>query len=93
MSDLQHHRPVMMPANAEWIELDGSPVGLLDVEPEAPEAAESEFTELDPSVRFESQDALRFGPRVYTPGQRAVIRQAVAERRPLRVAPLPVDGA
>jgi hypothetical protein len=34
---------------------------------------------------------LKFGPRSYTPEQAAVIRRAVAERKPLSVAPLPLS--
>lgn len=46
---------------------------------------------LDPeeTVRFESQDAMRFGPRSYTGEQQEVIDAAVASRKPLTAPSLP----
>jgi hypothetical protein len=41
------------------------------------------WEEVTTTERFESEDAMRFGPRSYTPDQQAVIDQAVAERKPL----------
>jgi hypothetical protein len=40
---------------------------------------------------FESQEAMRAGPRAYTPDQAEVITQTVRTRRPLPESPLPVD--
>lgn len=47
---------------------------------------------IDPPVRFLSQPAMRLGPRTYTDVQAEFIDRVVRERRPLRVAPLPLDS-
>ena len=39
----------------------------------------------------ESQEAMRSGPRSYTPNQGEVIDLAVRSRRPLPESPLPID--
>ena len=53
---------------------------------------ETEFTELEaPVTVFETQNAMRFGPRSYTPEQAKVIHLAVRQRKPLRAPPLPFD--
>jgi hypothetical protein len=52
---------------------------------------EPEWIELVPPTEFESQDAMRSGPRAYTPYQAEVIDLAVRTRRPLPVQPLPID--
>lgn len=38
--------------------------------------------------KFETEEAMRFGPRSYTSEQQPVIDQAVAERKPLSAPPL-----
>jgi len=74
---------------AQWIEFEEFTV-MDPVVPDAP--AESDFIELDStSIYFDSQDSMRFGPRAYTSDQADVIRLATQNRRPLRVAALPLD--
>jgi hypothetical protein len=54
--------------------------------------AQDGFIELDvASVSFDSQDAMRFGARAYTTDQADVIQLATRDRKPLRVAALPLD--
>lgn len=75
----------------QWIEMDDGNLCIEQiVSPVDPEAV---FIELDdvPAEVFESQDAMRFGARSYTPEQADIIRLAVSERRPFKVAPLPLD--
>jgi hypothetical protein len=74
-----------------WIEMDETSACAEQVV--SPIDLEAGFIELEdsPVDTFESQDAMRFGPRSYTPEQADVIRLAVSERRPLKVAPLPLD--
>jgi hypothetical protein len=74
---------------AQWIELEE----FTDVDPVVPDAsAEDDFIELDStSISFDSQDSMRFGPRAYTREQAEVIQLATQNRRPLRVAALPLD--
>lgn len=43
---------------------------------------------LTDTQKFETEEAMRFGPRSYTDEQQAVINQAVAERKPLSARPL-----
>jgi hypothetical protein len=63
---------------------------LLDFEP--PAEPDPVFIEMEPLVTtFESQDAMRFGPRAYTPQQAEVIHLAVRQRRSLPADPLPSD--
>jgi hypothetical protein len=52
---------------------------------------EQEWVELVPPVEFESQEAMRAGPRSYTPDQAEVIELAVRTRSPLPEPPLPID--
>ena len=53
---------------------------------------ESAWIELDERpVLFASQEAMREGPRSYTPRQARFIENAVAARKPLPYAPLPLD--
>jgi hypothetical protein len=83
-------RPRLEVADTGWVEMDEvhADVYLVDASSDANEA----FTELEPAVvAYESQQAMRFGPRSYTPAQAEVIKLAVQERKPLRVAPLPLD--
>lgn len=46
--------------------------------------------ELDPT-EFDSQQAMRSGPRTYTPEQAEAIAAAVRTRQPLPEPPLPLD--
>jgi hypothetical protein len=76
---------------AQWVEMDEADAWTEHVV--SPIDLEAAFIELEdaPAETFESQDAMRFGPRSYTPEQAKVIRLAVRERRPLKVDPLPLD--
>jgi hypothetical protein len=76
---------------AQWIEMDEATACVEQVI--SPIDFEAGFIELDdsPVETFGSQDAMRFGPRAYTPEQANVIRLAMSERRPLKVAPLPLN--
>lgn len=75
--------------DAQWIEMDDYTC----VEPAVLPVLENGFIELGTSAEvFESQDAMRFGPRAYTPEQADVVHLAVRERKPLKVAPLPLDA-
>lgn len=47
---------------------------------------------LTDTQKFETEEAMRFGPRSYTGEQQAVIDQAVAERKPLSAPPLTDTG-
>lgn len=84
-------RPPEQVSEAEWIEMDDDLDGdLLVFEP--PVEPDAEFIEMDPLVTvFESQDAMRFGARTYTPEQAEVIHLAIRQRRPLPSDPLPSD--
>ncbi|MEX2447622.1 MAG: hypothetical protein WD404_02630 [Solirubrobacterales bacterium] len=71
-----------------WIEMND----LSEVHPGSFADSEAEFTEMEvPVVSFETQEALRFGPRTYTPEQADVIHLAVRQRKPLATDPLPFD--
>jgi hypothetical protein len=72
-----------------WIELDE----YIEEYPTVGDAGpETDFIELDTAVvSFDSQEAMRFGPRGYTPEQAEIIRSATRNRRPLHVAPVPLD--
>jgi len=82
-------RPQDEVAETGWIEMDDFEGNLLLFEPVESDA---EFTEMDPDViAFDSQEAMRFGPRSYTAGQANVIQLAMRQRKPLPVEPLPFD--
>ncbi len=53
--------------------------------------ATNDWVDLDPPIVYSSQHAMRLGDRIYTPRQAKVIDLAVRTRRPLSVAPLPLD--
>jgi hypothetical protein len=87
-------RPLQLETDdAQWIEMDD----YICVEPAVSPVAvspvlENGFIELDASAEvFDNQDDMRFGARTYTPEQADVIHLAVRERKPLKVAPLPLD--
>ena len=84
-------RPSEQVSEAEWIEMDDDLGGdLLVFAP--PIESDPEFIEMDPLVTvFESQDAMRFGPRTYTPEQAEVIHLVRHQRKPLPADPLPSD--
>ncbi len=60
--------------------------------PAPSESAEQEWIELDPPIKFPSQEAMRSGHRTYTAKQGRVIDLAVANRRPLSAPALPIDA-
>lgn len=73
-----------------WIEMDN--LGEAGVDAGSFADSDSGFTEMDiPVVPFETQEALRFGPRAYTAEQADVIHLAVRQRKPLATDPLPFD--
>lgn len=82
-------RPQEAIAETGWIELDDLEGDFSGFEPVE---SDVEFTEMDPPVvAFGDQEAMRLGPRSYTPAQADVIQLAVHQRKPLPVEPLPFD--
>jgi hypothetical protein len=91
MSDAAVMTRPLLEEEVQWIEMDDGTFPFEDVDVALD--LEVNFIELGeaPTELFESQDAMRFGTRAYTSDQAEVIRLAVSERTPLRVAPLPLD--
>lgn len=75
---------------AQWIEMDEyTSVDLLTL---VEVASQEDLIEVETAtVVFDDQESMRFGPRSYTADQAEVIRFASRGRRPLKVAPLPLE--